>query len=347
MQWNEFIRTDRTYTGQEWPYRVGKYQLRVNGSIKLMKNNGPIAHEPIELLSDSGQNRITLNGNSDKYELMKIDAVVKFSDTDGDCFPLSELAASDNLDAVMVFCSKSSRYYHIETVPFAGGVQASFSKILINRDDIFESLTVQTFLVLREDSQNESNREGLKKGSVVSFSRDIEILTDAKHNLFTGGIGESMEEFSGSEKYALYKISIDTESQAPYIIWNERYDTAINFLKQPKQTDSANDILQNMILRMISYEIYMQTLAGAADPEFEYDDLEQDSIARKILDNSSKYIGLKGETIFNDIRGDFLKLEESSSLIRLQSGLKIGQLFNKYLSASEEESVLIEEEDNV
>ena len=89
MQWNEFIRTDRTYTGQEWPYRVGKNQLQVNGSIKLMKNNGPIAHEPIELLSESGQNRISLNGNSDNYEAMKIEAVVKFSDTDGENFSIS------------------------------------------------------------------------------------------------------------------------------------------------------------------------------------------------------------------------------------------------------------------
>jgi len=336
MQWNEFIRTDRTYTGQEWPYRVGKYQLRVNGSIKLMKNNGPIAHEPKELLSDSGQNRITLNGKSDKYEVMKIDAVVKFSDTDGDGFPLSELAASDNLDVVMVFCSQSSRYYHTETVPFAGGVQASFSKILINRDDIFESLTVQTFLVLREDSQYEANREGLKKGSVVSFSRDIEILTDAKHNLFSGGIGQKWDVFDRQEEKALYKVLMDEENNEPYILWNETYQNVINFLKQPKQDGSAYKTLQDMMLSIITYEVLMQCLAGSVSIDFE--ELDNDDKQKKVLDQASKYIGLSSANIFNDIHDNLLELDESSSLTRMQNGLGLGKLFNDYLNESQEEA---------
>lgn len=336
MQWNEFTRTDRTYTGQEWPYRVGKYQLRVNGSIKLMKNNGPIEHEPLDLLSDSGQNRISLNGNSDNYEAMNIEAVVKFTDTDGDNWPLIDLAASDNLDVLMVFCSKTSRYYKTERKPFEGGVQAVFNKILINRDDIFESLIVKSFLVLREDSQSESNREGLKKGSVVSFSRDIEILTDAKHNLFSGGIGQSQEMFPEQEKYALYKVTVDEDNDEPYIIWNERYDNAKTFLSQPKQEGSAYKKLQDMMLSVISYQVLMQCLAGSVSKEFE--ELENDEKEKKVLDQASKYIGLSSLKIFDDIIDNLINLNETSTLTRMQSGFKIGKIFTDYLNVSQEEA---------
>ncbi len=339
MQWNEFIQTDHTYTDQEWPYRVGINQLSIKGELKLLRNNMPINQEPIEVSSAPGQARFSLNGNSEVFESIRMNLVVAFSEDIGAGYQLSELTdRPDTADVLIVYCSKAARYYNTFRKPLISG-QAVFEKILVDRNEVFENVVVQAFLVLREDSGRESDTGALKKGSVISFSRDIEILTDAKHNLFSGGINQVTEEFSPQEKNALYKIDFDGETSEPYIIWNKKYEDVIRFLKQPKSSESAYYKLQHMMLSIISHEIMMQTLAGVAGAEENIEDLEDDFVEMKILNSSRKYIHLTSANIHNDIRGTMLQLEKCDSLTRMQHGLKLGQAFSQCINSSMEEAV--------
>ena len=339
MQWNEFVQTDHSYTEQEWPYSVGVNQLAVRGELKLLRNNMPINQEGEVISSDAGQTRISLNESSDLFESMSFNLVISFSEDEGPSgYQLSNLTNDqDNLDVLLVTYSKSARYYNTHCKPLISG-QAVFEKVKVERDDVFENVIVQAFLVLREDSQAVSDRGALKKGSVISFSRNIEILTDEKLNLFKGGITSDKEMFEGAEEEALYKIKFNPETEEPVFYWNEKFDDIIRFMQKSQIPNSKEYMMQDMMGRIISYGVLLQLLAGLQNEGDDIDILDEDSVEMKIMDNASNYIKYNQNHIWKDMRDDLRKLNPVESLTRLQSGLKIGQKFNQYINSGIEEA---------
>jgi len=338
MQWNEFVQIDHSYTEQEWPYSVGVNQLKVKGELKLLRNNMPIEQEGRRISGNAGQTRVNLNGSSDLFESMSFNLVVSFSEDEGYGYQLSNLSNDeDNLDVLLITYSKSARYYNTHRKPLISG-QAVFEKIKVERDDVFENVIIQAFLVLRADSQAESNREGLKKGSVVSFSRNIEVRTDEKLNLFKGGITSDKEIFEGAEKNALYKIKFNPETEEPVLWWNEKFDDIIRFMQKTHIENSKEYILQDMMGRVISYGVLMQLLAGLQNEGDDIGILDEECLEIKIMDNASNYIGLNRNKIWKDMRNNLRNLKPVESLTRMQSGLKIGQIFNQFINLDIEEA---------
>lgn len=329
--YNEFKYLDKRGSKKIWPHDVIENEINLECDLVLRRNNGPIGQSRL-IINDPGTNIEDISDLSTEWDEISISVKANL---DTDNYSIGEVVKSNKESDALSFCSftcKNSKFYKYLSQPFND--YGNNFEIKIPRDELWGTLKIEFYVLLKTDLSQDSSSEAYHKGSIVATARALETVLDSPKKIFGGGIKEFWgEDFSTSISNALFQLR--WEEGEPCIYWNAKNNNQIKaLLTDPSQEVSPRTLFRDLILHQVGVLVFIELLVAA----------EKDPARRIENDIDSKILeSIRKVTKFNSIEkviDEYEQIEQSNTsnlITRMQHNLNLSGLIKGFLNSVIEE----------